>query len=204
MHTVQDYFLEIAQEYQQILETVCLSWSSQEKLEEACLSDRHVAIARLKNIHRPPHFIDRTDRSVGLNSVGLLLDRLSILSIKAWCLQDLDNSRLDATQLCNHQILDITGALSEAVPAKNSLNSKLTIYQTSVKADEWESAIYDLMTTNLLIWKAQETLYCKSSVEAAQQFQTYMSLFPEINLRRDALIRRCEHLYWSAFKVRGK
>lgn len=83
MHTVQNYFLEIAQEYRQILETVCLSWSSPEKLEEACLSDRDVAIARLKNIHRPTPFIDRTDRSVGLNSVGLLLDRLSILSIKA-------------------------------------------------------------------------------------------------------------------------
>ena len=203
MHTVQDYFLEIAQEYQQILKKVASGWSSQEKLERACLSHRYFAIAGLKNIHRPPHVIDRTDRSVGLNSVGLLLDRLSILSIKAWCLRDLDNASLDATQLCNHQILDVTGALSEAVPSKNSLNSKLTIYQISVEADEWESAIYDLMTTNLLIWKAQEPLYCRSSVEAAQQFQTYMSLFPEINLKRDALIRRCEHLYWFAFQGQG-
>lgn len=200
MYTVRDYFLEIAQEYQQLLEQVSLSWSSIEKLEQACLFYRHIAIAQFKNIYRPTHFVKRTDRSVGLNSIGLLLDRLSILSIKAWCLQDLDNSGLDATRLCNEQILDITGALSEAVPAKNSLNSKLTIYQTSVEADEWESAIYDLMTTNLLIWQAQEVLYCKSSVEAAQQFQTYMSLFPEINLRRDALIHRCEHLYWSNFE----
>lgn len=58
-------------------------------------------------------------------------------------------------------------------------------------------AIYDLMTTNLLIWKAQEPLYCGSSVEANQQFQTYWSLFPEINLKRDSLIHRCEFLYWS-------
>jgi len=200
MRTVQDYFLEIAQEYQQILEKVSPSWSSQEKLEQAFLSHRIIAITGLKNIHRPTHFIDRIDRSVGLNSVGLLIDRLSILSIKAWCLRHLDNHCLDATQLCKDQILDVTGALSEAVPAKNSLNSKLTIYQTSVEADQWESAIYDLMITNLLIWKAQEALYCKSSVEAAQQFQTYMSLFPEINLRRDAFICRCERLYWSSFQ----
>lgn len=58
------------------------------------------------------------------------------------------------------------------------------------------------MTTNLLIWQAQEALYCKSSVEAAQQFQAYISLFPEINLRRDALIHSCEYLYWSDFKGR--
>jgi len=134
---------------------------------------------------------------VGLNSVGLLVDRLSILSIKTWCLQNIDSDRLDTIQLCKDRILDVTGALSEAIPAQN-LNSKLTIHQTSIEADEWESAIYDLMTTNSLIWKAQEALYCKSSTEAAQQFQTYMSLFPEINLRRDALVHRCEHLYWTA------
>lgn len=200
MYTVQNYFLTIAQEYQQIFEKVFSGWYSQKKLEQALLSHRHVAIAGLKNIDRPTHFIDRTDRSVGLNSVGLLLDRLSILSIKAWSLKHLKNECLDATQLCKNQILDVTGALSEAVPAKNSLNSKITIYQTSVEADEWESAIYDLMSTNLLIWKAQEALYCKSSVEATQQFQAYMSLFPEINLRRDAFICRCESLYWSTFQ----
>ncbi len=202
MHTVQNYFLEIAQEFQQILEHISPSWCFLEKLEQACCSHRHVAIAELKNVVRPTHFIARTDRSVGLNSVGLLLDRLSILSIKAWCLRDLDNSCLEATRVCNEQILDITGALSEAIPAQNCLNSKLTIYQTSVKADNWESAIYDLMTTNLLIWQAQEALYCKSSVEAVQQFQAYISLFPEINLRRDALIHSCEYLYWSDFKGR--
>ena len=203
MRTVQDYFLEIAQEYRQILEIVCLSWSSQAELERACLSHRQVAIAKLKNIDRPTHLRDKTDRNVGLNSVGLLLDRLSILSIKTWCLRHLDNNLLDAEQLYKDLILDITGALSEALPAKNSLNSKLTIYQTSIKADKWESAIYDLMTTNLLIWKAQEALYCKSSVEATQQFQMYMSLFPEINLRRDAFICRCERLYWYSFQDRG-
>ena len=72
MRTVQNYFLEIAQEYKKILETVSPNWSSQEKLEQALLSHRVIAIAELKNIHRPPHFVDRTDRSVGLNSVGLL------------------------------------------------------------------------------------------------------------------------------------
>jgi len=197
MHAVQKYFLNIAQEYQQILEKVSSGWFSHEELEQAYLSHRNIAIAELKKIHRPIHSADQTDRSIGLNSVGLLLDRLSILSIKTWCLRHQVNERLDATQLCNEQIFDVTGALSEALPAKNSLNSKLTIYQTSVEADEWASAIYDLMTTNLLIWKAQEELYCKSSVEAAQQFSMYMSLFPEINLRRDALIYRCELLYWS-------
>ena len=197
MRTVQNYFLEIAQEYRQILEKVFPSWSSQDKLEQAFLSHRNMAIAKLQNIDRPTHFIARTDRSVGLNSIGLLLDRLSILSIKAWCLQHRDTGTLDTIELCNNQILDITGALSEAVPAKNSLNSKLTIYQTSVEADEWESVIYDLMTTNLLIWKAQEALYCKSSIEATQHFQMYMSLFPEINLKRDTLICHCELLYWS-------
>jgi len=148
----------------------------------------------------PTHSVPQIDRSAGLNSVGLLLDRLSILSIKAWCLDFSDTNCIDSAQLCNEQIFDVTGALSEAIPAKNSLNSKLTIYQTSVEADEWESAIYDLITINLLIWKAQEALYCQNSVEAAQQFQTYMSLFPEINLQRDALIHSCEHLYWSDFK----
>lgn len=203
MCTVQDYFLEIAQKYQQILEQVSAAWSSPAKLEQALLSHRNIAIAGLKNIRRPFHSVDKIDRSVGLNSIGLLVDRLSILSIKVWCLRDQDRGRLNATQLCNDQILDVIGALSEAVPVENSLNSKLTIYQTSVEVDEWESAIYDLMTTNLLIWKAQEVLYCKSSAEATEQFKTYMSLFPEINLRRDAFISSCERLYWSALQGRG-
>ena len=206
MHPVQDYFLTIAQEYQQILESIAPSWSSIAKLQQTCSVYEQVAIARFKNIDSPTHFIARIDRSVGLNSVGLLLDRLSILSIKVWCLQntDKDRDRSKATQLCQDQILDVTGALSEAIPAQNFLNSKITIYQTSVTVNEWESAIYHLLVTNLLIWKAQEALYCRSSTEADRQFRTYMSLFPEINLRRDEFIHRCEHLYWSIFQIEGK
>jgi len=195
MNAVQVYFLEIAQEYHQILEKLSSSWYSQDKLEKAFIACRDGAIFQLQSYHRPQPTIEK-DRSVGLNSVGLLLDRLTILSIKTWRLNQQENNDSDAMQICREHILDITGALSEAVPTKHPLNSKITIHCPSVEANIWEAAIYDLMTTNLLIWKAQEPLYCESSIEAARQFQMYVSLFPQINLRRDALIHGCDRLYW--------
>ena len=65
---------------------------------------------------------------VGLNTIGLLLDRLSILAIKHWNLIHRADSPSRAAELRSGPGQEMIDALAAAQPGHSSYNSKITIH----------------------------------------------------------------------------
>lgn len=85
-----------------------------ERLKPELESMKKEKIEKLKNLKRPFHFINSIDTTlgIGLNSIGMLTDRLTILIIKEWCLRNKNNSDLEkADKIYKEQVLDIVEAI---------------------------------------------------------------------------------------------
>lgn len=210
------YFQSLAAAYLRYLNALRSCWSDRATLEKSLQLHRDEAIATLEALQRPALDQTVTRRGVGLNTVGLLTDRLTILTIKEWCLRHRHRKPTAAQQLYSVQTHDILEALADAAPARGALNSKLTVHTPDLQAQTWAAAAYDLFATNVLIWKAQDYLYgtrleneLESGANAEERqgepskrshnlLHIYTSWLPAMNVQRDGLIQRCERLYWQA------
>ena len=206
------YFQSLATAYRNCLETLSPYWSDRHSLKTGLQRHRDEAIAILNTFQRPVLQEVSSRQGIGLNTVGLLTDRLTILTIKEWQLQYYHKNQIATQKLYDVEILDILEALANAAPAKGALNSKLTSHVSSPTAHTWTAAAYDLFATNILIWKAQDFLYNKSDdsehelrnelgndlERSLDLLHTYTIWLPKMNLRRDALIQRCEQIYWQS------
>ncbi|MEM9450937.1 MAG: hypothetical protein AAGA75_20725 [Cyanobacteria bacterium P01_E01_bin.6] len=202
MCQLHDYFRQIAAIHSDVLNTLAQHWSSQEALYTAILQQRDDAIAQTTHIQRPIPEPKTPTRGVGLNTIGLLSDRLTILVIKEWFLRHHHHDNDRATVLYETSTLDIIDTLTVAFPAKGALNVKLTLHQPTIHVTRWEEAFYDLFATNVLIWHGQEICYVNTGDASIEQLQNYMRWVPKLNIQRDELIQRCEQLYWQASRER--
>ena len=137
---------------------------------------------------------------VGLNSVGMLADRFTILIIKEWCLRNKGAQDIaKAQELFDQQTLDIIEALALARPGNSALNSKITHIKGDAVATTWEEAFYGLLTTNLILWESQEILYIRDIQELpAEELRSYIKWFSYGNMRRNEYIQLCEQFYWQS------
>jgi hypothetical protein len=134
----------------------------------------------------------------GLNTIGMLTDRLTILLIKEWCLRNKQNDPDKADKLFRTQTQDIIRALAHCQPGNSSLNSKITEIETDVHASDWEDAFYQLLGINLILWESQEVLYIKDiATLPCKELRDYLKWFAHGNLRRNALIELSETLFWK-------
>lgn len=134
---------------------------------------------------------------VGLNSVGMLTDRLTILILKEWCLRHKNRAAAKADALFEGQTRDIAAALAAARPGSSSMNSKITIHRADAAAGDWAEAFYGLLSTNLLMWESQEMLYVRDlSTAPGDELRDYIQWFSRSNIRRNEYIALCEDLYW--------
>jgi hypothetical protein len=141
-------------------------------------------------------------RAVGLNTVGMLLDRLSILAIKTWNLEKRANAPQKARELRATQIAELVEALAASYPGHSSINNKLTSHRTDVAAADFAQACYNLVTTNLLLWEAQEILYNHDiSVLPADELRKYIQFFSRHNLKRNVSIEASDRLYWAGVQA---
>jgi len=142
-------------------------------------------------------------RSSGLNTVGMLLDRLSILTVKHWNLTYRAGAPEKARALREGQIAEIIGALVEAAPGQSSINNKMTSRVVNAGADTFGQACYGLFTTNLLLWEAQEVLY-NHDIETlpGDELRRYIRFFSRGNLERNTYIQASDETYWRS--VAGK
>jgi hypothetical protein len=142
-------------------------------------------------------------RSAGLNTVGMLLDRLSILTVKHWNLIHRARAPEKARALRTDQIAEIIGALAEAAPGQSSINNKMTSRVVDAKAHTFGQACHGLFTTNLLLWEAQEVLY-NHNIEAlaADELRRYIQFFARGNLERNAYIQASDETYWRGVSER--
>src|SRR6185312_3710056 len=92
---------------------------------------------------------EQDGKGIGLNTVGMLSDRLSILAIKQHRLrlQERDGSA-KAIDLFQTQTLDILAALSIARPGNSAINTKITTLPAEGQAANWIEAYFGLLTTN--------------------------------------------------------
>ncbi len=142
-------------------------------------------------------------RAVGLNTVGMLLDRLSILAIKTWNLEKRAKAPEKAQELRATQIAELVEALAGSRPGHSSINNKLTSHRTNVAAADFAEACYNLVTTNLLLWEAQEILYNHDiAVLPDDELRKYIQFFSRHNLKRNVSIEASDRLYWTGVLTR--
>ncbi len=141
-------------------------------------------------------------RTVGLNTVGMLLDRLSILAIKTWNLEARAKAPEKARELRVTQIAELVEALAGSSPGHSSINNKLTSHRTDVAAADFAETCYNLVTTNLLLWEAQEILYNHDmSALPDDELRKYIQFFSRHNLRRNVSIEASDRLYWTGVRA---
>jgi hypothetical protein len=144
-----------------------------------------------------------TGHAVGLNTVGMLLDRLSILAIKSWNLEQRAKAPEKSRELRRTQIAELVEALAASRPGHSSINNKLTSHRTDVGATDFAEACYNLVTTNLLLWEAQEILYNHDmSALPDEELRKYIQFFSRHNLKRNVSIEASDRLYWTGLRAR--
>jgi hypothetical protein len=145
--------------------------------------------------------VDSTDTKLGtgLNSIGMLTDRLTILIIKEWCLRNKNNLDPEkADKIYKEQTLDIVEAIIHTKPGSSSMNTKITKLRSGARASSWEEAYYGLLKTNILMWESQEVLYIKDiSLLKCEELREYIKWFSFSNILRNEYINLCEKKYWE-------
>jgi hypothetical protein len=158
-------------------------------------------VEKLKILWVKQNFIQELPKkkdSIGLNTIGSLTDRFTILIIKEWCLRNKSNNVQNANNLFENQTKDIIRCLANSVPGNSAINSKITNIKTVVIAQDWEEAFFGLLAVNLVLWESQEVLYIKDiSLLPAEELRAYIHWFAHGNMERNVLMELCESRYWE-------
>jgi hypothetical protein len=155
-------------------------------------------VARLAKLGRPQP--DRNIAAVpaGMNTIGILADRLTILICKEWYLRHRQNRPAEADELCRTQTADIVAALAAARPGHAKLLEKVATIHSTVAASSFEEAYYGVLTANILMWETQEMLYTRDMESVpAEELRDYIRFFSQANMLRNAYIAQSETLYWQ-------
>lgn len=155
------------------------------------------AVMELAGLDRPP---PRRGEPVpaGMNTVGLLADRLTILCIKAWNVKNKQNDDKAAEYLQHFHIRQIVDCLAVCVPGEKDLLRKVSTLKSGLKLTSWEDSYYGLLAANIIMWEAQEILYMRD-LEAAEgeELREYIQWFSRSNIERNECISACEVFYWQ-------
>lgn len=137
--------------------------------------------------------------AIGLNTAGLLADRLTILVIKEGRLRRSGLDKEGLRIVSDVEIPDICRALAQARPAEGSLVGKVTTIRTGIEATSWAAAYYGLLSANLLLWEAQEILYMRDILSLpSEELRAYIRWFSTGNMMRNEFIALCDRLLWKA------
>ena len=137
--------------------------------------------------------------TAGMNTVGLLLDRLSILAIKIARLRREPGSIGEAERVRTGAAENVIDALAVVRPGDPSLATKVTTHAVNAVGSSFTEIYRTLLVSNVLLWEAQEVLYL-SDLDTApcKELRDYIKLFSRENLRRNASISALEDAFWSA------
>lgn len=134
----------------------------------------------------------------GLNTIGLLTDRFTILLIKEWCQRNKHDDPRKAEDLRLTQTGEIIRAMAQCRQGNASVNSKITNIPSGVTAVDWEEAFYRLLAVNLVLWESQEVLYIRDiSALPAEELRAYIQWFARGNVERNSLIEWAEVRFWE-------
>ena len=204
--TLLAYFLRLARFGGELLDRLALEAEPQplgyalERIAQELARGTTEAIAAIAALERPG--TDRTasnEPGVGLNSIGMLADRFTILMVKEWCLRNKSRRDADAAdRLFQEQTMDIIEALCRARPGNSAMNSKITVRRAEAAARSWAEAFYGLLSVNIVLWEAQEILYIRDIAQLpADDLRAYIRWFSTGNIERNEYIQLCEERYWA-------
>ena len=204
---IRSYLFKLIDCSKQILDALPLELTPQPldyalgKLRTATNEIMHDQIVNFKKLNRPIVAVNSQapELGIGMNSVGMLTDRLTILLIKEWCLRNKLNSDADkADQLYSTQTLDVVEAMVNTKRSNSEMNAKITNIKADTHATCWEEAYYGLLATNLLMWESQEVLYTKDIAQLPyDELKDYIKWFSFSNIMRNEFIQHCENFYWQ-------
>lgn len=133
---------------------------------------------------------------VGMNSIGLLCDRLTILCLKINSLEKKKNKK--SLLNTNSEIKNIILALTKAGKIEDLNYKKITNLRFDIKSKSFNECYFDLLTINLLLWESQEVLYNKNIHKInSKELRRYIIFFSELNIKRNLLITKVERYYWK-------
>lgn len=160
---------------------------------------RQTEVLRIEKVERPVAPIQSGDNPVaGMNTVGILADRLTILVCKEWYLFHRQGTPDLADTVRREQIPDIVTCLSRVRPGHARLLEKVSKIHVDTVATSFADAYYGLLAANVLMWEIQEMLYTRD-MEAvdAEELRDYIRFFSKANMMRNAYITASEILYWA-------
>lgn len=160
---------------------------------------RDAETALIAAIRRPVSVRTRDgSRAVGMNTVGLLADRLTILVVKEWNLRHRNADAGGADVLTRSEIPEICRALAQAEPDQPLYVGKISTIRAGAEARTWAEAYFGLLSANLLLWEAQEVLYRRGILELpAEEIRSYIRWFSLGNMLRNEYMALCEQLFWQ-------
>ncbi len=146
----------------------------------------------------------RDDVAIGMNTIGMLLDRLSILAMKHWNLVNRAKTPDKIESMLEPQVRELVEALAQSRRGQSSVNNKMTSRTADVAIDGFASAYFGLLTTNMLLWEAQEILYNHDIYALpSEELRAYIDFFSRGNIVRNAYIQATDVHYWSAVEMEG-
>jgi hypothetical protein len=131
-----------------------------------------------------------TENPVGLNTIGMLVDRLSILLIK----KTVKNAGVDSE--LRSQIDEMTLAIENCQKGFSSTFNKITIMQEKNSLNHIVDITMHLAFVNLLLWLAQDVLYLRGAGSLPnKELRAYIDYFANKNILRNQLISKLV-IYW--------
>jgi hypothetical protein len=189
-------------QWQQFAASLPVGYEIEDALRDADRFDeeaRATFIARTTDLLTNAAFGSASGPELGMNSPGILWDRLTILHCKAIFTgpqsphrRTNDHSHLgDVTA----EISDVLKVLHEAQPAKNVLLAKESTQRQSASPSLGQ-ALWDLQVSNVAMWINQDLLYTVDvNMVSEKRLRDYIKFFSVANRRRNTAIEHVELTY---------
>ncbi|RZL48365.1 MAG: hypothetical protein EOP00_09410 [Pedobacter sp.] len=205
-----EYFLKVAEIAKKTLDALPIALTPQPLdyslnfLEGKIDEIRKDVVVEMEKINFSKKDQKNLDIAIGLNTVGMLLDRFTILLVKEWCIRNKNSNPEKADLLFETQTKEIIKALDESNKGYSSVNSKITNIQVNVNANSWEEAFFELFFINLKLWESQEVLYIKDiSKLPAEELRDYIKWFANGNMQRNVLIEIADNYFWQKYELQN-
>lgn len=168
------------------------------RLKPALDTWKNDELKRLDRLMRSAPVIPSDEQPAGMNTIGILADRLTILVCKEWYLRHRQGKPAEADTVLKVQIPDIVRVLTLARPGHAKLLEKVSSNHSDAVASTFDEAYYGLLGANILMWETQEMLYVRDMESVpAEELRDYIRFFSQANMLRNAFITQSELLYWQ-------
>jgi len=160
-----------------------------------------------EEINSQCQFLAAAEQEEGMNSPGILWDRLTILNCKFFFTdptsKHFNDSLHSKNSNINSELQSVLNALHIAKPAKNILLAKEATDRQKISVPIG-SSLWNLQSSNLAMWINQDLLYTVNIDEVdSKRLRDYIRFFSIANRIRNTAIENIELYYSSKILMKG-